>query len=117
MRFVPRVLLVSMVLALGAARGQEASPAPLPWGAERGSAHVPYAQGDCSACHENRGPNPGPPAQAGDGLCFSCHEGLTQHAHAFRNCTRCHNAHDSARKHLLRNDLDQCEGCHASKAS
>ncbi len=89
--------------------------APLPWGSKPASTHVPYTQGDCSTCHERKGPNPGKPSVEGDQLCFGCHEGLTQHAHAFRNCSRCHNAHDSRRKHLLRADLERCKVCHAGK--
>lgn len=114
-RFHSSLLLVALVFAPAAATPAERRGAPLPWGTPRASAHVPYADGDCSACHEKKGPNPGPPARGGDALCFSCHDGLTQHAHAFRNCTKCHNAHDSRRKHLLTNDIDNCRGCHETK--
>ncbi len=66
-------------------------------------------------CHDRKGPNPGPPSDKGDTLCFSCHDELTQHAHAFRHCTTCHNAHDSIREKLLRADINSCPDCHTDR--
>jgi predicted CXXCH cytochrome family protein len=91
--------------------------APLPWGTPTGSVHAPYERGDCSACHDKKGPYPGPPELSGDPLCFSCHEEVQQHAHGFRHCLTCHNAHDSIRRRLLNSDLDHCENCHAKRGS
>ena len=91
-------------------------PAPLPWGAKAVSNHAPYMAGHCSDCHLGSGANPGPLKMEGDELCFSCHDQLTQHAHAFKKCTVCHNPHDSALRKLLAADLDECVNCHSFSA-
>jgi predicted CXXCH cytochrome family protein len=104
--------LSALTLNAGHVRAEEAaSPSPLDWGTKPISSHAPYEAGQCSACHEKRGPNPGTPG-ARDLLCMSCHEDVRQHAHAFRNCVKCHNAHNSVRPHLLRADIDSCRCCH-----
>ena len=109
------LLLTAPLSALSAPREGPAGPAPLPWGTKQRSSHQPYGAGECLACHARKGPEPGPPTIRGDELCFSCHDQIAKHAHAFRHCTRCHNAHDSIRPHLLRAAMDNCRACHREK--
>ncbi|BDG09213.1 cytochrome c3 family protein [Anaeromyxobacter paludicola] len=99
---------------------KSAPPAPLDWGANAASKHAPYAAGDCAACHEKKGPHPGAPAGSVEQLCLAvCHSDLRaadHRGHAFRHCTRCHNAHDSKQLHLLRAEPGACPECHQMNA-
>jgi len=110
------------LLAAVAASPRAAAPqervrgGPLPFGTEAVSVHAPYGAHDCLACHVRQGSNPGPLREEGDPLCLSCHDGMTQHAHAFRKCARCHNAHDSMQPKLLVVQADACPNCHFDHA-
>jgi predicted CXXCH cytochrome family protein len=86
---------------------------PLPWGSKPLSSHAPYASRDCLGCHTKKWG--GQLLEGGDSMCLSCHEDARQHVHAPKNCIRCHNAHDSLRKKLLRADLEKCAECHQKK--
>ncbi len=86
---------------------------PLPWGAKAVSSHAPYAAGDCGGCHAKRPDGyPGEVLETGDEPCLACHDDARKHTHAPRKCVRCHNAHDSMRKKLLRAEMDSCKECH-----
>lgn len=89
------------------------SGAPLEWGKKAVSFHAPYASRDCLGCHTERWG--GRLLEGGDDMCLSCHEDARKHVHAPKSCIRCHNAHDSLRKKLLRADLDKCGECHRKK--
>jgi predicted CXXCH cytochrome family protein len=89
---------------------------PLPFGTKAVSVHAPYAVHDCLACHVRQGSDPGPLREEGDPLCLSCHDTMTQHAHAFRKCSKCHNAHDSMQAKLLVVQADACPSCHVDHA-
>jgi predicted CXXCH cytochrome family protein len=86
---------------------------PLPWGSKPVSSHAPYVAHDCVGCHTKKWG--GPLIEVGDNVCLPCHEDAKRHVHAPRNCIRCHNAHDSLRKKLLRADLDKCAECHQKR--
>lgn len=107
-------LLVLVIAVPRFARPEAASLRPMEWGdiGARGSTHAPYESRDCTVCHARNSADPGPVQHKGDALCFTCHEEVKQHAHGFRNCTRCHNPHDSANKKLLRASLEDCRSCH-----
>jgi predicted CXXCH cytochrome family protein len=84
---------------------------PLPKNVKAASSHAPFASRDCVLCHQLKKDQAAP--EAGDALCLSCHEDAKSHTHAPRNCTRCHNSHESARPKLLRADMSRCKDCHA----
>jgi len=108
-------LAVALVPALGASQ-ERAGRGPLPFGTQAVSVHAPYAAHDCLACHVRQGSDPGPLREEGDPLCLSCHDEMTKHAHAFRKCAMCHNAHDSMQPKLLVVQADACPKCHVDHA-
>ncbi|HZZ85252.1 MAG TPA: cytochrome c3 family protein [Anaeromyxobacteraceae bacterium] len=108
-------LLLGPALALALAVTVRPAPAPLSWETKAASDHAPYVAGRCSDCHTGSGPDPGPLRVAGDDLCFSCHDQLVQHAHAFRSCLVCHNPHNSVLRKLLTADPDDCARCHGDR--
>jgi predicted CXXCH cytochrome family protein len=76
--------------------------------------HGPLASGGCTVCHDpHRSANRFLLVSASDGFCLSCHDraalsvapgpdGVDAHAGEAANCTDCHEAHMSDRRHLLR---------------
>ncbi|HVP65854.1 MAG TPA: cytochrome c3 family protein [Anaeromyxobacteraceae bacterium] len=111
-----RLLLAAAVAALPGLGMPLARHGPLPFGAKAVSTHAPYEAGDCTACHARGDPfEPGPLHEEGDRLCFGCHVEVTKHAHAFRKCAKCHNAHDAMLPHLLVVQADACPSCHQDK--
>ena len=113
-----RLQALIAAVVLGATPAHDDAPgwnksAPLPFGRKAVSTHAPYAVRDCIACHVRADRlNPGPLREEGDALCYSCHEDLTKHAHAFRKCSVCHNSHESLQPHLLIVQADACPLCH-----
>lgn len=104
-----------------AAPGGEAAPGA---GAERaaeltGSRHPPFAERNCSDCHEgNR------LVLQGSELCFTCHDASTMEgpavhtAVAIGECTTCHNPHQSRLPRLLRSEgAALCAPCHGTDRS
>ncbi len=113
-RFFIVMVVAALVAAPVASSPQDRGPSgPLPFGKRAVSTHAPYASQDCIACHVRQdGYDPGPLREEGDSLCFSCHEDVEKHSHAFRKCSKCHNAHDSMRPKLLKVEADACLTCH-----
>jgi predicted CXXCH cytochrome family protein len=101
---------LSVALASPVAAPALESGDPLPWKSKPVSTHAPYTGGDCTLCHVKR--SGGRLLDDTDHMCLPCHEDARQHVHAPRRCTRCHNAHDSMRRKLLRADLEKCSECH-----
>ena len=114
MRLVIALSVAVLLTVPVASSPQDRGPrAPLPFGKKAASTHAPYASHDCIACHVRQdGYDPGPLREEGDPLCFTCHDDVAKHAHAFRKCVKCHNAHDSVRPKLLMVDADNCPACH-----
>lgn len=93
-------------LGAGAPALADGPLAPLP-PKQAASTHGPFAQGECEACHaagEEPG-RPGPVVQAGDGLCFECHDEflrpVRRHPRTSAGCLRCHSPHNAKKKKLL----------------
>ncbi len=90
--------------------------------AEAVSVHSPYGTGDCALCHEGKDPKaPGKAVKPVNDTCFACHEdmqsalakGKYKHVAAVRDCTSCHNPHNSKLKQLLVGEMPAlCNGCH-----
>ncbi|CAG0960900.1 hypothetical protein PHYC_00720 [Phycisphaerales bacterium] len=82
------------------------------------SVHPPYAEEKCSECHKSRLRM----SRNDSGLCANCHAGKSsehQRMHgpvAAGACLWCHHPHESAQKHLLRdNDRAVCSQCHTPR--
>ncbi len=80
------------------------------------SVHDPFAREQCDECHRGRLRL----SRADSDPCLRCHEGIaTEHAYthgpvAAGACLWCHDPHESARPHLLRDaDRALCTQCHA----
>lgn len=95
--------------------------APLAHGEKAAATHAPFESGDCGICHKNADPkNPGPITAAGNGLCFGCHEDMSQilarksvHVAAKESCVSCHNPHNSKEPRLLVEEAGAlCLSCH-----
>jgi predicted CXXCH cytochrome family protein len=89
----------------------EQPPAP------QSSRHPPWADRECSKCHDKAGSNR--LVARGAELCWTCHENenfFSEVVHgpaAAGNCTGCHNPHRSPRpKLLLEAGADLCAQCH-----
>lgn len=83
----------------------------------RGSKHQPFADRNCSVCHNIGKGNA--LVMAADKLCYSCHpdyEHLSGYLHgpvAVSACSACHDAHESKEDHLLARAGDRlCTFCH-----
>jgi predicted CXXCH cytochrome family protein len=80
--------------------------------------HPPFADGDCRACHEPPGEEPGPARTRRDVLtaCGACHLDAAKEAHAPAlegRCFDCHSPHASPRDHLLTASVGSlCGSCH-----
>jgi len=90
---------------------------------EVASEHSPYADGACDFCHKGDARNPGGLLKPVNQLCFDCHsefeEMMTKravkHAPALKQCTNCHNPHNSRNKQLLVSDqVTMCTSCHTA---
>jgi predicted CXXCH cytochrome family protein len=94
--------------------------------------HGPVKEGQCGPCHKPRGAAPKGAHEkgafalvAGDEPCFSCHKDLAKAlkggaAHkplAKQGCRKCHTAHSSDGKFLLKHKsiAEQCYSCHQKK--
>jgi predicted CXXCH cytochrome family protein len=96
--------------------------APLPANVKAAWSHSPFADGDCSICHQRKDPsNPGKVTKAGNDLCFECHDDLratlatskVKHASVVESCTSCHNPHNARYRYLLVDEpMAMCTGCH-----
>ncbi len=103
----------------------QASLAPVK-ASEAVSTHSPFGLGECGLCHERKDPkNPGPAIRPINSVCFYCHEDVQtvmtrskfRHAPAERDCTICHNPHNSKAKKLLSSDyVADCNSCHPAIA-
>lgn len=124
---VPLALL-ALVLGAAPARARDgvvdwkpASLAPVKEG-EAVSVHSPFGSGDCALCHEGKDPKgPGKAIKPVNETCFVCHEdmqsamtkGKYRHAAAEKDCTSCHNPHNSRLKQLLVAEMPGlCNNCH-----
>ncbi len=92
-------------------------------GGEPVSEHSPFADGACDFCHKGDAKNPGALLKPVNQICFDCHsefeEMLTKrpvkHAAAAKQCTNCHNPHNSRNQHLLISDqVTLCTSCHTA---
>lgn len=100
--------------------------APLPESETAISLHTPFADGDCSLCHQNTDPKaPGPLLKAVNETCLECHEDFTgimkrkfSHAAANDSCVNCHNPHNAGHDKLLVDDVGAlCLSCHSDMES
>jgi len=75
---------------------------------DRAYVHGPLASGGCLGCHDpHASTNPHLLLSASDGFCLGCHQRqdlfrIEGHLGDRTDCTRCHEAHMSDRKYLLR---------------
>ena len=99
---------------------------PLPSGVAALSLHSPFADGNCSLCHEKQATNvPGPLIKEVNEICLDCHEDFNQylerkfsHAPALASCVDCHNPHNARYAMLLVDDVGTlCLGCHSDLSS
>jgi predicted CXXCH cytochrome family protein len=100
--------------------------APLAAGETAISLHTPFADGDCSLCHQNKDPKaPGPLLKAANEICLECHEDFGpimsrkfSHVAAKESCVNCHNPHNARFSHLLVDDIGPlCLSCHTDMKS
>jgi len=88
----------------------------------QGSAHAPAKNGNCLACHEAHGTEPGKTQmlrKEANQLCQECHDWSSksagrQHAPVKEgNCRLCHRPHESPQEGLLeKNQVRLCGDCH-----
>lgn len=124
-------LLATSVAAEKAIRPPVASKhdsprAPLAAGKDALSLHTPFADGDCSLCHEQAAPKaPGPLLKAANEICLECHDDFAaistrkfSHGPASESCVICHNPHNARHPKLLVDDISTlCLGCHSDMKS
>ncbi len=86
---------------------------------DKGSAHLPFASGECTTCHELKEDNTFKIVNTGGVLCYMCHEPKNTKAvvHgpvASGDCTLCHSPHQSPNpKLLLASPVSKlCFACH-----
>jgi predicted CXXCH cytochrome family protein len=97
--------------------------APLAAEVKAVATHGPYADGDCSLCHQSKDrEKPGPLKMGVTELCLDCHEEFqkvlgrkSSHVAAKESCVNCHNPHNSKLPKLLVEDASNlCQSCHQS---
>jgi len=117
-----RVLaLAAALLAASPAFAADNPLAPLGAGNAPKASHAPFESQECDLCHERADPkNPGPVTAKGPDMCLDCHEefaAVLERAHVHkpvrRDCTACHNPHNSSQRHLLiMEPVALCFDCH-----